>query len=941
MRDPRCRCKIRRAMASVNRVWIETSDNVICDMYSPLTPLEREYMNSILGSNTSGSGVRRKIPAARYVHVLAHLMGMVLLLDSYATNGLPSWAPPLFVDVPGGSFASSNVVNDAISAFLGEVDAIRYLKILGIEVSYVQPLCVLIPMTVENLAIDLRDGIKLCKLASQLKDNPAIFSSKAIYPAERRVDRLSNIQSALTALSIVDEDGICARVADGDKEATMSLLWECFFRFELPSLLNLKSIDVEICHIGRKVGAHEVILSDEVNCMSLGTRLTLKEIPALRAVMSWLHIVASSQYIELKDVFRNPEDRINALEAILCHYTGVGLGMKTAVVFERLQFMLNEVGGLPKILTIDEMMDSVDCRPLMVYFATICKRVLSVHHEHRAAIVIQRHWRSICSRDPDHARKTLKRWKEASLIIQKSLRVYLFRKNVRESHIIRENMCSGAVHLQSLWRAYSSRRRYLDIKKSCLIIQCQWRMYLQKKLLSETLHTKRVEEGAAICVQTAWRGHAARRIFLAQRQSAVTIQSCWRGDIQRRKFVSARTSAVVIQSQVRSILARKHIYTLQSSTVRIQSHYRAYVQRSKFLEMQKVAILIQSQFRAQQAIKKTRQKMHAIVLIQQAFRRCLQERRAKHVLLLQQEMLHLESIMHRYVHRQAAAWRIQNAWKQVCHQRKKAEMARERANIEWQAALLIQTWMRSHIQRKLFLKQRKSALIIQTSWITYLQTQNALKKLLSSYARAHEVCLFKEKSRQAACTIQKVARMYLVCNFHSVGKHLSSLRARLVRASYEAQQLLDMHAFNPFALGNMTVSALQSLKKKSSDSLKSLEKLQYCTGCSNACCDILIRHNGISILLARIFSVVREPSQQRVVSTAFCCIKNILHADRFLRDVAEDVLSNGLMEKLADLVFQQRDCMVRNISSKSVFHRVAQNSMLSCRSNIFPAVGGL
>ncbi|XP_052457119.1 unconventional myosin-IXAa isoform X1 [Carassius gibelio] len=80
----------------------------------------------------------------------------------------------------------------------------------------------------------------------------------------------------------------------------------------------------------------------------------------------------------------------------------------------------------------------------------------------------------------------------------------------------------AAVCIQSAWRGFKDRRRLLLWREAAVVIQRNWRLYWRSR--------------AACRIQTAWRGHRARKLYLQQRDSAIRLQAVGRGYLARQRF---------------------------------------------------------------------------------------------------------------------------------------------------------------------------------------------------------------------------------------------------------------------------------------------------------------------------------------------------------------------------------------------------------------------
>lgn len=73
---------------------------------------------------------------------------------------------------------------------------------------------------------------------------------------------------------------------------------------------------------------------------------------------------------------------------------------------------------------------------------------------------------------------------------------------------------------------------------------------------------------AAVFLQAAWRGHAARSHVQKQHAAATHMQAAWRGHAAQLAFQRMRAAAVCIQARARGMLARR-AYAAQIHAVAI------------------------------------------------------------------------------------------------------------------------------------------------------------------------------------------------------------------------------------------------------------------------------------------------------------------------------------------------------------------------------------
>lgn len=85
-----------------------------------------------------------------------------------------------------------------------------------------------------------------------------------------------------------------------------------------------------------------------------------------------------------------------------------------------------------------------------------------------------------------------------------------------------------------------------------------------------------VQEGAAVCLQSHWRGYVERQRFKLWREAALLLQRAWRLELHRRC-----SAALVIQAAWRCHRAREAYLHLCTTVVQLQAISRGYLSRQK------------------------------------------------------------------------------------------------------------------------------------------------------------------------------------------------------------------------------------------------------------------------------------------------------------------------------------------------------------------------
>ncbi|CAM9090689.1 unnamed protein product [Ascophyllum nodosum] len=213
------------------------------------------------------------------VHTLTHFLYLVIFLDCAKGENLLHPCPSLFRKT--FKVKSSVGMLEAFVQFLhGEGDFVGTLqRKTGFVVSHKQGLIEEFDFTVSNLTVDLRDGVRLMRLVEVLTGEWGLASVLRM-PAVSRLQKVFNTGKALKRLECEDALGVCTAVApsvawnivDGNREATLRLLWSIIARFSLPVLLDREAL----------VSEAEAVISATGKWRRAGLTVAYPELPTLK-----------------------------------------------------------------------------------------------------------------------------------------------------------------------------------------------------------------------------------------------------------------------------------------------------------------------------------------------------------------------------------------------------------------------------------------------------------------------------------------------------------------------------------------------------------------------------------------------------------------------------------------------------------------------------------
>ncbi|KAA0190021.1 hypothetical protein HAZT_HAZT001707 [Hyalella azteca] len=187
---------------------------------------------------------------------------LVLFLDSAKTNKLIDHDPCLFrKDAPFKS--SREILLEYSRHFLSGVgDLTKHLGYLGYSVHHQQTSLDEFDYSVDNLATDLRCGIRLVRV-SEILTNITVgsLSSKLRVPAVSRLQKVHNMTLALKQLQATQQNNSeelvtiypPTEIVAGHRESTLGLLWAIISHAQLLTIVSLRRLREEVQYMQRSL----------------------------------------------------------------------------------------------------------------------------------------------------------------------------------------------------------------------------------------------------------------------------------------------------------------------------------------------------------------------------------------------------------------------------------------------------------------------------------------------------------------------------------------------------------------------------------------------------------------------------------------------------------------------------------------------------------------
>ncbi|XP_042346929.1 unconventional myosin-IXAa isoform X2 [Plectropomus leopardus] len=149
--------------------------------------------------------------------------------------------------------------------------------------------------------------------------------------------------------------------------------------------------------------------------------------------------------------------------------------------------------------------------------------------------------------------------------------------------ILHAEVLRRIVTLQRRFRARLERKQFVKMREAAICIQKWWR--LLRSIEEEEDYDPKVQEGAALCLQTHWRGYRERQRFRLWREAALVLQRAWRSWLHRRC-----TAALVIQTAWRCHQAREAYLRLYAAVVQLQAISRGFLARQSFKKLKEQSL---------------------------------------------------------------------------------------------------------------------------------------------------------------------------------------------------------------------------------------------------------------------------------------------------------------------------------------------------------------
>ncbi|KAI6197646.1 hypothetical protein M3Y94_01249500 [Aphelenchoides besseyi] len=187
----------------------------------------------------------------------------------------------------------------------------------------------------------------------------------------------------------------------------------------------------------------------------------------------------------------------------------------------------------------------------------------------------------------EFAHQTCQKWLEAEKFALGKTKIFFRTGQVALLEKLRhDTLADAAIRIQSYWRGFVQRRRYLVLKNAIRTMQATCRAFMAYRRM-KFLQMHR----AAISMQSTVRGYLQRRRYERIRTAIIEIQSRYRAMIVRREFLKAKyeRSALTIQRHFRGYLVRREQIKRMSRIVKVQSCVRRWLAKRRLRDLKQEA----------------------------------------------------------------------------------------------------------------------------------------------------------------------------------------------------------------------------------------------------------------------------------------------------------------------------------------------------------------
>lgn len=735
---------------------------------------------------------------------LRRLFHLIVFLDAAKEERLIKHNPCLFTRASPHKETKEIMVKFASHLLANVGDITRLVKKIGIILVHKQTYLDEFDFAFTNLAVDLRDGIRLTKVMEiiLLRDN---LTRLLRYPAVSRLQKIHNVDVGLKALQEADYqihgDIVPKDIVEGHREKTLSLLWQLIYKFRAPKFnaaANVVQRWWRVRMLQREVDAriqtkrlrrmHDAAVVIQRNYRGYSCRKAIPEYFRERTIatvvmQTYLRgYMARKRYLEVrrativvqkwwrrnKDMHAQRKRFVELREATLTVQQRWRANKLTKIQSEK----FNELRQAT-VLVQRRFRANLKRKQAMQQFVQLKQMTIFVQRKFRAnqrmkmerrtflqlkqaTITIQRRFRDF--KLMQRIQLNFVKVQYSSMVIQRYFRGYLAMKRERKTF---EQLKQAARVVQRRFRANIEMRRvrdqYLKLKGAVALVENRYRAnFLAKSQKMSYLRLK----WAAVAVQRQYRATLAMRSALVEyhhtREQIIKIQRYFRGYLEMKRCVNRfnelkwAVNVVHVRFQAKQVMIKTRTEFVQTKVaiVRIQHWVRANKARDEcrknYQKSLQLIVQMQRRWRAKlqgRVIRGQYEKMkQATIVIQRVFR-------ATQLMEVDQRL---------FQEKRRAAVVLQRKWRAM----QMGRLVKRQFSHQRQAILVIQRRFRANIlmkrTRNEFLRLKEATVSLQTRW----RARMAMRVAVAEYQQLRRYTVIVQSQWRAVLTMREERTRY-------------------------------------------------------------------------------------------------------------------------------------------------------------------------------------
>jgi abnormal spindle-like microcephaly-associated protein len=434
----------------------------------------------------------KKYLAEMRVLVLQRLLVLFFFLDQARKKHVLEKTPRLFTKNAKVK-STRQVLLEFSRLFLSaEGDFVKHLARVGLKVYYKQEPVDELDFTITNLAVDLRDGVRLAKMTEILTGAPpkSVLVSLRL-PAVSRLQKLHNVGLVIKTLCDfgvpLSTDIASHHIVDGHREMVLKLMWSTVAHCCLKELLDVDKVEAEIQRILHCSAAARHGMGDGSLLQSLpsdsDSSSDYEESELKSLLLRWSQAVCICFGLHVNDLTNDFADgkascllihyyHPNVLRLEEIHSTSGNLSRDGYISDKGLEKeranavlannRISELGGIPKMIPMCDTLNVPDEKSMLLCLSFMCSRLIESGIEIRSCVLIQQRYRKyrnviLQQKQRVAARVILVAWRENKVSYYQAQRL----KYGKAVNVIQDFILSNRKQLKSLEKQRLARQLFV------------------------------------------------------------------------------------------------------------------------------------------------------------------------------------------------------------------------------------------------------------------------------------------------------------------------------------------------------------------------------------------------------------------------------------------------------------------------------------------------